>query len=62
LKRRWHGLIIGCLFWLIWMLFGFWATLLLLICGSVGFVVGRIFEENQSWREIVDKLLSERYE
>ncbi|MBX6352928.1 MAG: DUF2273 domain-containing protein [Thermoflavifilum sp.] len=62
LKRRWHGLIAGCLLWLIWMVFGFWATLLLIILGGVGFVVGRIMEENESWKDVIDKLLSERFD
>jgi uncharacterized membrane protein len=62
LKHRWHGLMVGCLVWLIWMVFGFWATLLLVVLGGVGFILGRIMEENQSWKEIIDKLLSERYD
>jgi uncharacterized membrane protein len=61
LKRRWLGLIVGCLFWLVWMLFGALATVMLIVCATIGFVVGRLFEEHQSWKEVVDKLLSERY-
>lgn len=61
LPRRYHGLIIGCLFWLFWMLFGFWRTLLLLVLAAIGYVVGRILEENQSWRQLLDKLLAERF-
>lgn len=61
LRRRWLGLIIGCLAWLAWMLFGLWATIVLVVCGSVGFVVGRILEEHQSWKDVVDKLLTERF-
>ncbi|GEO25785.1 hypothetical protein AAC03nite_15700 [Alicyclobacillus acidoterrestris] len=61
LPRRYHGVMVGCLFWLFWMVFGFWRTLLLLVLAGVGYVVGRILEENQSWRAILDKLLSERF-
>jgi uncharacterized membrane protein len=61
LKRRWLGLIVGCLFWLVWMLFGLLATVMLIVCASVGFFVGRLFEEHQSWKEVVDKLLAERF-
>lgn len=60
-KRRWLGLAIGCLVWLLWMCFGFWAMILLIVLAGVGFVVGRILEENDSWRDVVDKLLSERF-
>lgn len=61
MPRRYHGLIIGVLFWIIWMAFGFWRTLLLLVLAAVGYIVGRILEENQSWRVLLDKLLSDRY-
>lgn len=60
-KRRWLGLAIGCVVWLLWMCFGFWAMILLIVLAGVGFVVGRILEENDSWRDVVDKLLSERF-
>jgi uncharacterized membrane protein len=61
LKRRWHGLMAGCLLWILWMLFGFWAVLGLLVLAALGYFVGRILEEHQSWKDVVDKLLSERY-
>ncbi|MCL6627517.1 hypothetical protein [Alicyclobacillus shizuokensis] len=60
-KRRWHGLMAGCLLWVLWMLFGFWAVLGLVILAAAGYMAGRVMEERQSWKEIVDKLLSERY-
>jgi uncharacterized membrane protein len=61
LKKRWLGLAIGCVLWFLWMCFGFWAMLLLLALAGVGFIVGRILEENDSWRDVVEKLLSERF-
>jgi uncharacterized membrane protein len=61
LKRRWLGLIVGCLFWLAWMVFGFWATLLLLFLAAVGFAIGMVMEEHQSWKDVLNKLISERY-
>jgi len=61
MKRRWVGLIVGCLFWLVWMLFGFWSTILLMFLGAIGFVIGRVMEENQSWKDVVEKLLADRF-
>jgi len=61
LKWRWLGLLVGVAVWMAWMLFGLWATLLLVILAGLGFTIGRIFEENQSWKNIVDKLLSDRF-
>jgi uncharacterized membrane protein len=61
LKRRWLGMGIGCALWLLLMIVGFWATLLLVVLAAIGYFVGRIMEENQSWRDVVTKLLAERY-
>ena len=61
LQRRWLGLWAGVILWLIWMLFGLWATLLLAVLATIGFVIGRVLEEHESWKEVVDKLLSDRY-
>lgn len=60
LPRRYHGLTAACGFWLLWMIVGFWRTLLLVVLAAIGYVVGRIMEENQSWRKLLDKLLSDR--
>ncbi len=61
LKRRWIGAIGGCLLWMLWMVFGPWATLLLFALAFIGFVVGRILEEHKTWKEVLEKLLSERF-
>lgn len=61
LRRRWQGLVAGVILWLAWMIFGFWSTLLLLILMAVGFFVGRVLEESRDWREVVDKLLKDRF-
>jgi uncharacterized membrane protein len=61
MKRRYLGLICGCFLWILWIIFGFWATLLLFVLATAGFAVGRIMEERKSWKEILDKLISERF-
>lgn len=61
LRRRWQGLLAGCVLWLAWMLVGLWATFLLVLLAAIGYAVGRILEEHQSWKDIVEKLLSERF-
>lgn len=60
-RTRWLGMWAGVILWLVWMIFGFWATILLVILAVVGFVVGRVLEANESWKEIVQRLLSEHY-
>jgi len=61
IRKRWLGMWAGVVIWLIWMIFGFWATILLVVLATIGFVIGRIFEANDSWKEIVQRLISERY-
>ncbi|GMA55848.1 small integral membrane protein DUF2273 [Alicyclobacillus sacchari] len=59
--RRYHGLLAGVVLWALWLLVGFWRTLLLAVLAATGYTIGRVLEENQSWRELLDKLLSDRY-
>ncbi|GMA52401.1 hypothetical protein GCM10025857_37580 [Alicyclobacillus contaminans] len=61
LRRRWLGCIAGCILWVFWMVFGLWSTLALLVLATAGFAVGRILEEHQSWKDVVDKLLADRF-
>jgi uncharacterized membrane protein len=61
LKRRYIGLFCGCFLWILWIIFGFWATLLLFVLAAVGFIAGRVMEEHKNWKELVEKILSERF-
>lgn len=61
LRRRWQGLIAGIVLWLAWMIFGFWSTLLLLVLMVVGYIVGRVLEEKRDWHQVMEKLLSSRF-
>jgi uncharacterized membrane protein len=61
LRRRWQGVIAACLLWLAWLIVGLWWTLLLLVMVVIGYFVGRVLEEHQSWKDVIEKLLSERF-
>ena len=61
MKRRWQGVIAGVVLWLAWMIFGFWSTLLLLVLMVAGFFVGRVMEEKRDWKQVLDKLLADRF-
>ena len=59
--RRYHGVAAGISFWILWMIFGFWRVLLLFVLAAIGYAGGRVWEENQSWRRILERLLTDRY-
>lgn len=61
LQGRWLGLIIACVLWLLWMVFGFWATLLLFIMAGLGFVIGWISETKGGWKQLFQQLIETRY-
>ncbi|MBX5436306.1 MAG: DUF2273 domain-containing protein [Alicyclobacillaceae bacterium] len=61
MRRRWQGLLAGCAVWLLWMIVGFWATLLLFVLAAIGFVVGAVLETPGAWKAWVEKLLSQRF-
>lgn len=61
LKRRWQGVIVACLLWLVWLIVGLWWTVLLFVLVVIGYFVGRVLEEHQSWKDVIEKLLSERF-
>lgn len=60
LRRRWLGVVVACVVWLVWMVFGFWSLVLLAILVAIGYGVGVATERGITWREIVRHLLSNR--
>ncbi len=45
-------------FALLWAIFGFWRTLLIILCTIAGYVVGARFLRNSAhFRELIDKIL-----
>ncbi|MCL6453200.1 MAG: hypothetical protein K6T78_06160 [Alicyclobacillus sp.] len=61
LPRRWQGVFAAVLVWLVWMICGFWSTLLLVVLGTAGYAVGRVLEERYDWKTVLEKLFSDRY-
>ncbi|SIS63053.1 DUF2273 domain-containing protein [Alicyclobacillus vulcanalis] len=60
LPHRYHGLAAAVLFWILWMIFGFWRVLLLAVLAAAGYALGRVWEEQQSWRRVLERLLTDR--
>ncbi|RIV23003.1 DUF2273 domain-containing protein [Alicyclobacillaceae bacterium I2511] len=61
LKRRWIGLLVGLAVWFVWVWLGFWHTVLLIVLAGVGYGIGRVLEERQNWKKMIEKILSEHY-
>ncbi len=60
LQKRWLGVVVAILVWLIWMVFGFWALILLLVLAAVGYIVGFAMERGITLRDVLTKILSRR--
>ncbi len=60
LQKRWLGVVVAVLVWLIWMVFGFWALILLLVLAAVGYIIGFAMERGITLRDVLTKILSRR--
>lgn len=60
LQKRWLGVVVAVLVWLIWMVFGFWALILLIVLGAVGYSIGFAMERGITLRDVLAKILSRR--
>ena len=53
-RGRSAGLLIGTIFALSILLFGFWKTLFVIFCAGIGMYIGLRIERASSWTELVD--------
>ncbi len=52
------GAVAGFAFALLWAIFGFWRTLLILLCTLAGYIIGaRFFRNSAHFRELIDRFL-----
>ncbi|WP_366922481.1 DUF2273 domain-containing protein [Metallumcola ferriviriculae] len=56
-RGKFLGIIIGLTFGLLTALVGFWQTLFISICIVIGYLIGKRMDENESFREILERIL-----
>jgi len=54
------GLLIGLLFAYLVIARGFLITLFILLCLYIGFTIGKRFDDNESLREVIERILKDR--
>ncbi len=63
LPRRYLGVLVGILFWLLILFFGFFPTLLLAVFVAIGYSVGKFVDDRANVQEFVHRLLqTDRFE
>lgn len=58
--RRILGAILGCVLGLIYLLVGFWKTIVFLGFVLLGYTVGRMVENHEDWRDVIERLRSHK--
>ena len=53
-RGRTAGLLVGTLFGVLVLLFGFWHIVFVLLCAAVGMYIGLQAERAASWTELID--------
>jgi uncharacterized membrane protein len=54
------GLLIGLLFAYLVITYGFLITLFVGLCLFIGFTIGKRFDDNESLREVIERILKDR--
>ena len=54
-RGRSAGLLLGALFGISVLIFGFWSTLLAILCAGIGMYIGLRIEREGGWSEMFDR-------
>jgi len=60
-NKRVLGMVIGLLFGVLVLTVGLLKSLLLLFFVAAGYYVGRLFEEQEDWRDVIDRVIPPKY-
>jgi uncharacterized membrane protein len=55
--RRFLGALLGGVFGLLYLIVGFWKTIVFLGFVLLGYSLGRMFEVNEDWRDVIDRIM-----
>ena len=60
-RGRSAGLLLGALFGISVLIFGFWSTLFVILCAGIGMYIGLRVERVGSWSELIDTSALSRF-
>jgi uncharacterized membrane protein len=59
-KGKTTGITLGFLFGIFTVILGFWKTFFIALCITVGFFLGKRFDENDHFKDIMNKFLNNK--
>ena len=60
-NKRIFGAAAGLLFGILYLFFGFWKTLVFAFFVFAGYMVGRLWDETEDWRDVIERLVPPKY-
>lgn len=60
-NKKLLGTVIGVLFGLFFLIFGLLKTIIFGFFVVGGFYVGKMFDEREDWRDVIDKIVPDKY-
>lgn len=55
------GLVIGFLFGLLYLIFGLFKTIVFALFLTVGYYIGKMWDDREDWRDVIDRILPAKY-
>lgn len=60
-NKRFLGLAVGLVFGLLYLIFGFLQTVAFGLFLTVGYFVGKMFDDREDWRDVLDRIVPQKY-
>lgn len=56
-NKRLLGTVIGLLFGILYLFFGFFKTLVFALIVVIGYLIGRFWDDREDWRDVIERVL-----
>jgi uncharacterized membrane protein len=60
-SKKLLGTVIGVLIGLLYLIFGLLKTIIFVFFVAAGFYVGKMLDEREDWRDVIDKIVPPKY-
>jgi uncharacterized membrane protein len=60
-NKRWLGVLVGTIFGLFYLIFGLLKTLVFSLFVFVGFYIGKMADDREDWRDVIDRILPQHF-